>query len=550
MCLTPFSQMLYDVTSPQYSYPTPAPETPSPKATDHRPVPHQKSLPKPKTQHIDRAVATNIAHEENSSITVQIPAKTKKSKPQNVTQQEPTPSRKSSGIAVVIPSYKPQNHVSSQPLIQSPSQAIVLSAPKSTVEPPASARVALDSRSEPHTPAAQRYLLPTASVSRSISKLSVVITGPSPAFRLNEYEALPDSPETPQHLSKKRKRSECGSEDELSISLDQREKADLIFRSLRDQLRDIFEAEDQLVSISAATQAKVESSLQKVITVGRFSQIPLDDLIRLQKLSEGALKDAETIDLKVEETMGESEVEAWLQNVLVADLGLKAARTTLRMMSGGREDKQLYSEDATQAALNSFKNAMESCLIPIVEMRSSGSTANLFKLLSARKKVITNILTQCRRLLSLFATLVTSIELSETVINTLEFAASRLIFVENAHTEKESVLGVAKFDSLRVVATVCILHFSLVMWFCVVAPSMMRSFPMLCPFCPSLTSIPFCSTSPHSQSANPHPRCAHSSFLCQNLACEHLALQSLIQQLPQWLLRLQTPSRQSCCCSA
>jgi cohesin loading factor subunit SCC2 len=299
--------------------------------------------------------------------------------------------------------------------------------------------------------------------------LAVVIAGPSLGFRPEDYGVLPDSPDTPQHLSRKRNRPEGLSDDELSICLDQREKADLAFRGLRDQLQDIFEAEDQLqpdtiicnsffsttsngISLAASAQTKVESLLQKIISVGRFSQVPVDDLVRVQKLSESALKDAETINVKIEEGMGDSEVDAWQQNVSSADLGLKSARTSLRMMTGGREDKQLYSEGVTQAALNAFKNVMESCIIPIIEMRSSGTTANLFKLLSTQKKIITNLLTQCRRLLSLFANLVANIELSETVINTLEFTASRLIFVENAHTEKDSVLGVVKFDSLRVVA--------------------------------------------------------------------------------------------------
>ena len=253
------------------------------------------------------------------------------------------------------------------------------------------------------------------------------------------------------------------------MSLDQREKADLAFRGLRDQFQDIFEAEDQLqpdtiasnslftqtsdgISLASFAQTKIESLLQKIISVGRFSQVPVDDLVRVQKLSEGALKDAETINVKVEEDMGSSEMDVWLQNVSSADLGLKSARTSLRMMSGGREDKQLYSEGVTQAALNAFKNVVETCIIPIIEMRSSGTTANMFKLFSAQKKLITNLLTQCRRVLSLFAALVANIELSETVINTLEFTASHLIFVENAHTEKDSVLGVTKFDSLRVVA--------------------------------------------------------------------------------------------------
>ena len=495
--------MLYDATNPEYTYPTPSPSTPSSIEINNRAVPQKKKTPpKQKPQKTDRAVANQAAHDENSSITVHIPSKksvkenasatvqppgkklsdehssitvdipTKKPQPQVVTPQKPSPVRKSSSFAVVIPSYKPDNQTLSQPSPQHPSPAAASPASSklqhATLQPPAQAATRLNSQFEPHTPT-KNHVQPNVPLSGSNSKLAVVIPGPSPLFRAEDYEALPDSPDTPQHLSRKRKRSEAFSDDELSMSLDQREKADLAFRGLRDQLQDIFEAEDQLqldavvsnnfftvasdgISLSASTQTKVESLLQKIISVGRFSQVPLDDLIRVQKLSEAALKDAETIDVKIEEGMGESDVDTWLHRVSMVDLGLKSARTSLRMMSGGREDKQLYSEDVTQAALNGFKNTMESCIIPIVEMRSSGSTATLFKLLSAQKKIITNLLTQCRRLLSVFATLISSIELSETVINTLEFTVSRLIFVENAHAEKDSVLGVAKFDSLRVVA--------------------------------------------------------------------------------------------------
>ena len=467
--------MLYDDTSPEYSYPTPAPDTPSPRATNNTTVSqNQKSPLKSKPKQIDRAATNHDAYDENSSITVQVPVKVKKPKPKVVTPQQSVPARKSSSIAVVVPSYNPESHASSHPSVQLPSPAtfrpVLAKSPSPVPRGPTPALVALNTEVEPRTPTvAQRHLHPATPASGSNSRLAVVLPGPSPAFRPEDYEIVPDSPATPQHLSRKRKRSEGDSEDELLMSLDQREKADLAFRSLRDQLQDIFEAEDQLqldtlvsnalftttsdgISLTASAQTKVESLLQKIISVGRFSQVPLDDLIRLQKLSEGALKDTETIDVKIEEGMGDSEVNTWLLNVSGADIGLKSARTSLRLMSGGRDEKQLYSEDVTQAALNAFKNVVESCIIPIVEMRGSGTTANLFKLLSSQKKIITNLLTQCRRLLSLFATLVANIELSETVINTLEFTASRLIFVENAHSERDSVLGVAKFDSLRVVA--------------------------------------------------------------------------------------------------
>jgi cohesin loading factor subunit SCC2 len=304
----------------------------------------------------------------------------------------------------------------------------------------------------------------------SSAGLAVVIPDLPSTFRPQDYEVLPDSPDTPQHLSRKRKRSEAeGDEDELSRSVDQREKAEAAFRHLREYLQEIFEAEDQLQpdnftpnqiftaasdgpTLSITAQTKAENLLQKIISVGRFTQAPLDDLLRLQKLCDTAIKDTENVDLKLDETMGQAEFEQWVLQISTAELGMRAARTSLRLMSGGREEKQLYSEDVIHSALNAFKNITENCLIPVVEMRGSGPSSSLFKLLSAEKKAIMNLLSQCRRLFALMATLVSSIELSETVITTLEFTASKLIFVENAHSEKDSILGVSKFDSFRVVA--------------------------------------------------------------------------------------------------
>jgi cohesin loading factor subunit SCC2 len=195
----------------------------------------------------------------------------------------------------------------------------------------------------------------------------------------------------------------------------------LALQALREYMQDIFEAENQLqVDVSAftnifmttneglrltvAAQTKVESQLQKTISLGRFSNLNLEDLLRLQRLCEPPIKDAEALYMKVDETMGESEVEALMQQITVMELGLKSARTSLRLMAGGREDKQLYSEDVIQSALNAFKSATENCIIPIVEMRGSGSSASSFKLFSVQRKLLTNLLTQnwwqklsCRR---------------------------------------------------------------------------------------------------------------------------------------------------------
>ncbi|TAQ91638.1 hypothetical protein B7494_g95 [Chlorociboria aeruginascens] len=421
MSLSPFAQMLYNSTSPEFSYSSTIIANPQSPMKSHK----QKS--KSKVQ-----ILNQQAHRDNSNASFQPSHFTSTS--QFVTPPRPSPIQQTPNIEVVIPA--PQLVVQStvQPSVQTPSQQPL-----------------------------KQQSVPTS----GLSSLAVVIPEPSTTFRPEDYEVVVDSPDTPTHLSRKRKRSE-GYED-FPMGMDQREKADAAFRNLHECLQEIFEIEDQLqtgsivsnnflavtndgMGLTLAAQTKVESLLQKVISLGRFSQVPLDELLRLQRLSEGALKDTETIDMKLDEAMTESEVEAWLFQLSTAELGLKSGRTLLRLMSGGREEKQLYSEDVIQMALNAFKNIMETCMIPIVELRSSGSSATLFKLLAAEKKAISNLLTVCRRLFSLMANLVANIELSETIINTLEFTASQLIFVENAHSERDSILGVAKFDGLRVVA--------------------------------------------------------------------------------------------------
>ena len=96
------------------------------------------------------------------------------------------------------------------------------------------------------------------------------------------------------------------------MTVDQRQQADQAFKGLGDYFREIFEAEYLLnpdtmdsnnvfistndgFSLSAPVQVRVEGLLHKIIDLGRFSQVPLDELLRLQKLGDGALKDAEAL---------------------------------------------------------------------------------------------------------------------------------------------------------------------------------------------------------------------------------------------------------------
>ncbi len=294
---------------------------------------------------------------------------------------------------------------------------------------------------------------------------------PSATFNREEFAVVPDSPGAPLHLSSKRKRTELDdTEDPLSTDLNQRELANVAFTDLRRCFQDIFMTEDQIsaqgtssshlifltadqeLTMTIAAHNKAHTLIKRAIELGCFRQVPLHDLIRIQNLSEGALKQASSLEFQISTTWGETELDLWVHQLPDVEAGLKAARTSLRIMCGGREEKQLYSEDLIQLTLNLFRNIMDGVIVPLAELRSTGDTATLFRHLSIRKKAIGTLFTASQRLFALMCDLITSIDVSEIVVNTLEFASSRLIFVENAYTEKDSVIGVQKFDGLRSVA--------------------------------------------------------------------------------------------------
>ena len=277
-------------------------------------------------------------------------------------------------------------------------------------------------------------------------------------------------PDAPEGLSSRKHQSgQYTGSQEIYGGLDQRQQADAAYRDLRRCFQELFEAEDDLSRQSAAVPVviltndqeatlstlahqKVHPLIQKAITFGCFRHVPPEDLLRIQRLCDGSIKHAGSLDLRIDEAAGETEVDLWARQLPDVDAGLKAARTSLRIMCGGHEDRQLYSEDIIQSAVDLFKGVMDGIVVPVAELRSSGPTERLFKQLSSHKKSITTVFTSCQRLFALMANLAASIELSETVINTLEFAASHLIFVENAHAERDSVLGVQKFDGIRLAA--------------------------------------------------------------------------------------------------
>lgn len=282
--------------------------------------------------------------------------------------------------------------------------------------------------------------------------------------------------EEPSATSRKRKRgsaTQVGAD--LSQTRDQRAASDEAVRQLQEVIQDIFEADDQsqpgavgaislmsaqyfvlasheereTTTLAPAVHVKVESSLQKVIAIGRLGEIPVEHLQRLQSLCEAALSSAESSELRIESEWSTDDFAGWIMRLEAMDLGLRSSRTIVRIMTGGREEKQLYSEELLQSVLGVVKKVLDQCIIPIVEARSSGFDSAIFEAASTHKKIISQLLFDTTKVMALLAKLLGKVEMAEMIVTGIQFFATPLLFVENSHSEKESVLGIQKFEALR-----------------------------------------------------------------------------------------------------
>ena len=271
-----------------------------------------------------------------------------------------------------------------------------------------------------------------------------------------------------EQISRKRKRG-YGSDVVIQApqTNDERAASDEVLRQFEETVQIIFDADNQshpnpqyfvatlqedgdTNTLAPAMHVKLEASLQRIISYGRLSELSLDDLQRLQKLCEGALASVEYIDLHVSSEWDSDSLNQWIQRLETADLGIRSARTILRTMTGGRKEKQLYPEELLQSILHVVQKITDSCLIPVVEVRSSSSGATgLLEAASAHRKFLSQLLHSASKVMGLFAKLLAKEEMAESIITPLEFLAVRLMFVENASNEKESILGIQKYETLR-----------------------------------------------------------------------------------------------------
>ncbi|KAI3333048.1 hypothetical protein F4824DRAFT_277255 [Ustulina deusta] len=485
--ISPFAKLVYDNTSVVFGYSSSSISTSSPAngssmapmATKKSPNQRKPDVPKV-VKHNPATINSQAIAYNKSRIEIHLPSQKQRDTASSMLTSQPTnavprPTVQSQPQTVSLADLMVRPQVSPVP-VPKIEQGLVITpvpvipqTPQVAKPPPNSPSIQkVEKQTTPQRSSIPPSQASASSASSSQRQAELRVELPKATFNREEFAVVPDSPDAPADLSSKRDHGAI--EDPLTADLNQRERANILFAELRRCLQEIFVAEDQLSSqqiysspfiylttdqeptMTSSAHDKAQRLLKRAIDFGCFGQVPFDGLIRLQNLSEGSLKYADSLDFKINEDWGETEVSLWVQQIPDIERGLKAARTALRVMCGGREEKQLYSEDLIQLGLDLFRNVMEGIIVPIAEVRSTGPTAILFRCLTTHKKTIMTLFASSQKLFALMSDLIASIDLSETVVNTLEFLSSRLMFVENAYTEKDSVVGVSKFDGLRLVA--------------------------------------------------------------------------------------------------
>lgn len=269
-------------------------------------------------------------------------------------------------------------------------------------------------------------------------------------------------------------------EDEATTTImrmrDQKAEADDALLRLQDFLHEIFEAEDQIepeqqifptpdrpnpifvsarslevhgALLSSDAHTRLQKAIRKVVSFDRLHDIPSDYLTRIQKLCEKPIVASQAPDLSLNDTTSESDCQEWIARVDDVLNALMAIGTLLQTMAGRRTERDLCPEDLIEAIPTVLNQAFDHCIIPAVESRSGGKDAEKFSFFSSSRRLIGSLIHQSKKAIALFAEFLSRIEVSEGTITAALFFSTKLIFVENAHNDKDSAVGYQKYEPAR-----------------------------------------------------------------------------------------------------
>ncbi|EXJ74712.1 uncharacterized protein A1O5_01407 [Cladophialophora psammophila CBS 110553] len=297
----------------------------------------------------------------------------------------------------------------------------------------------------------------------------VEIPKPPPSFNRDEYV-------TWQHSPKGQKVSDPSPHTKRALATSsKKQKDDQLLASFESHLIDIFEAQDQIgphisterVKINNAVfevpggeddteprlsirlHEQLQSAMSQLLSSGRLGDASVEYLRRLQRICEPAIEAAQTVNLQLPSDPTDENISAWLSKLHKAENGAASASTLVYTVLGAPHNQDLISLEALQWLPHVLVNLFENCLIPTVEARPDGQSGQLFRYSSVHSEPLKRLLDAGRKLLGLVARLCVDIKGAGPVVNSTEFLAVKLIFVQNAYNDKASAIGSQAYERLR-----------------------------------------------------------------------------------------------------
>ena len=190
-------------------------------------------------------------------------------------------------------------------------------------------------------------------------------------------------------------------------------------------------------------------SVKFLVNHKALDSVSFDHLRRLQNICQPAVEQSQFSKLSLETEVGEDELLEWRIRAVKAENALLSASLVLWTILADPHNPDLFPEEVIKWIPNVLINVFENCLIPVVESRPENKDQQLYNSAREVRDPLKALLEAAQRLLDILSTICVTVRDGESAVNAVEYLAVKLIFVENASSEKASVFGIQAYEKTR-----------------------------------------------------------------------------------------------------
>lgn len=202
--------------------------------------------------------------------------------------------------------------------------------------------------------------------------------------------------------------------------------------------------DSDITVMSSGTVDRLYDRVMMVCATSCFSSVSVESIVQIHALCEPSITASDQSSL-----FNQEDQEPWAHDLRTTESGLKASKLALTTMLEGREDRRIRSEDLVVTIIGAIKRTLELCIYPILRSRRSGDSSELFALASIDKDRTRSVLRLCTTVMRHLASIIGKLHLTDTAVNPIEYLALDLLTKANSDSDKDSVFGTQRFETLR-----------------------------------------------------------------------------------------------------